>query len=123
MQKTIHRRIFALIALLLLLPILLLPASGIERDESFYEDDYYDPEDDYYDPEYEYGEDSDGAMLLLFWLNYIFYGFLMPAPFLVLGLIFPHVHGLGKPKHWYATAISAGAWMLLAFLLAVVLVL
>lgn len=116
MQKTIHRRIFAMIALLLLLPILSVSASGIDQYESVYEEDFYGPE-------YEYEKDSDDAMLFLFWLNYIFCGFLMPVPFLVLGLIFPHRHGIGKAKYWYATAISAGTWMLLAFLLAIVLVL
>ena len=55
--------------------------------------------------------------LFLFWLFYIFLGFLLPMPFLVLGLIFPHISAMGKPRYWYSVAIAAGAWIALAILL------
>ena len=83
-----------------------------------------------YSEEYEYDRipseenayETEGARIV-FWLLFVFVGYLLPAPFLILGLTLPHSAKRGKPKYWYSVAIVAGVWLCLAFLLMLVLIL
>ncbi len=66
-------------------------------------------------------DDNNSEMpMALFWIPYVLVGFVLPLPFLTLGLIFANVRK--KSKHWYAVVISAGVWMLLAAILMIVLI-
>ncbi|MBO5270742.1 MAG: hypothetical protein J6B77_08145 [Clostridia bacterium] len=58
----------------------------------------------------------------LFWFCYVFLGFLVPIPFIVLGFILPHIAKLGRPKYWYVTAYLGIAWFVLAFVLMFLLI-
>ncbi len=67
-------------------------------------------------------DDNNSEMpMIFFWMPYVFIGFILPLPFLALGLIFANVRK--KSKYWYAVVISAGVWMLLAAILMVILIL
>lgn len=66
-------------------------------------------------------DDNNSEMpMALFWIPYVFVGFVLPLPFLALGLIFANVKK--RSKHWYAVAISAGVWILIAAILMIVLI-
>lgn len=76
----------------------------------------------YYDVEYQW--ESDGlpeVPMVVFWLFFIFVGFLLPIPFLVLGIVFANMQKWGRPQYWYSLTILGGLWMLLSALLAVLL--
>lgn len=73
------------------------------------------------DFEYEIGE-SEPMPIGLFWFCYVFLGFLVPIPFIVLGFILPHIAKLGRPKYWYVTAYLGIAWFVLAFVLMFLLI-
>ena len=80
-----------------------------------------------YAPEYSYEEgdyfvpDPNDDSPLFFWSCYVFLGFLLPTVPLVFGLVLPRREKLGKPTYWYAMAIAAGAWIVLALALMVLL--
>lgn len=66
-------------------------------------------------------DDNNSEMpMALFWIPYVFVGFVLPLPFLALGLVFANVRK--KSKHWYAVVISAGVWILLALILMFILI-
>ena len=65
---------------------------------------------------------SETFTLAMFWIIFILLGLILPIPFLVLGLILPHSKKLKRPKHWYVIAAIAGAWMLFAAILTVILI-
>lgn len=60
--------------------------------------------------------------MTLFWIGFAVLGFLAPIPFLLVGLLLPRSKKLGYPRYWRKLVYIAGAWMALALLLAVILV-
>ncbi|MBO5415767.1 MAG: hypothetical protein J6A83_03980 [Clostridia bacterium] len=83
-------------------------------------------ETDYIDTTYIYEDDisesSETVTLVIFWIAFILLGFVLPIPFLVLGLMIPRAKKLGQPKHWYVIAAIAGAWILFAAITALLLI-
>lgn len=77
---------------------------------------------DYRETVFDY-ENGSAMPIGLFWFCFVFVGLLLPIPFLVLGLILPHLRGLGKPKYWYGMAALGGLWLLVAVVLMIVLLL
>ena len=79
----------------------------------------YEYDDDYDDDSY-----SDDEMPIgLFWFCYVLVAFFAPIPFIVIGLVFPHIRKFGKPKYWYIMAGLGGIWFTLAMLLMILLLL
>ena len=76
---------------------------------------------DEYDPWADVEEEPEIPMAF-FWIVYVFAGFFLPAPFLVIGLLLPRLRGFGKPKYWYVTAVFAALWMVLALVLLLMLI-
>lgn len=60
---------------------------------------------------------------IIFWIFYVLVGFLVPVPFLVLGIVFANVRKWGRPKYWYFLSVFSLLWELFAMLLAIVLIL
>lgn len=60
--------------------------------------------------------------MTLFWIGFAILGFLAPIPFLLLGILLPRSKKLGCPRYWRNLVYIAGAWMALALLLAVMLI-
>lgn len=98
-------------------------------DESLLEAELYSRTDEWendgiwdgsWDDEY-YGDIEDAT--IVFYVLFVFIGYLLPTPFLVLGLTLPHSASRGRPRYWYSTAIIAGVWVVLATLLLIVLIL
>lgn len=58
-----------------------------------------------------------------FWVFYVLNGFLLPIAPLVVGVVTAHSAKRGKPRRWYILSALAGAWMLLATVLALFLAL
>lgn len=77
---------------------------------------------DEYDPWADDEEEEPEIPMSFFWVVYVFSGFFVPAPFLVIGLVLPRMKKLGNPKYWYATAISAALWMILALIIMLMLI-
>lgn len=71
---------------------------------------------------YESGGLGLGIPLALFWILYIFLGFLLPVPLVVLGFVLSGIKALGKPKYWRIPAICAIVWMALALVLMIILI-
>lgn len=65
--------------------------------------------------------DPDDYSPFLFFACYILLGFVLPIVPLVFGLVLPRRTKLGKPTYWYAMAIAAGAWIVLALALLILL--
>lgn len=63
------------------------------------------------------------SAVVIFWFCYILLGFILPLPFIIVGLILPRIKKLGKPKYWYIMSICAGAWLVLCAILLVVILL
>ena len=57
-----------------------------------------------------------------FWIFYSFFGFILPLPFLILGLVLPRSKKFSTPKMWYSLAISAGVWILAALALFILII-
>ncbi len=80
-----------------------------------------------YKPTYSYEEGSllvpspDDYSPFLFFACYILLGFVLPIVPLVFGLVLPRRAKWGKPTYWYAMAIAAGAWIVLALALLILL--
>ena len=51
-----------------------------------------------------------------FWVGFVLFGIILPIPFLLIGLLVPRSEKRGYPKYWYVLAIIAAAWLLLAIL-------
>lgn len=78
--------------------------------------------------EYEYeevytdlGSNETGAKIL-FWIIFIFFGFLVPIAPLIVGFSFACSERRGNPKHWYLVALLSLAWMALSLILAIILI-
>ena len=70
--------------------------------------------------EYEWEDDEwidDDVSAGFFWVMLVLFGFLMPIPFLVIGLVLPNSAKRGYPKYWYVLAVIAVVWMILAAIL------
>ena len=50
-------------------------------------------------------------------------GFVFPLPFLVIGLIFPHIKKFGKPKYWYIMSATSAAWILASTVFTIIVLL
>ena len=77
-------------------------------DDVFVEEDVLDP----YMPVSPFG----------FWFCFILIGFILPIPFLILGLVFPRSEKMGYPKYWYSLSISAGFWILISTIILILVV-
>ena len=70
-------------------------------------------------------EDDDAGWefpIALFWIYFSFLGYVIPLPFLIVGLILPMIKKLGRPKYWYTMAGLAALWMLLAAALMILMI-
>ncbi len=56
----------------------------------------------------------------LFYIALVLLGYVFPLPFLVVGLILPHIKKLGKPKYWYIMSVSSAVWIVCAVALTVI---
>lgn len=99
--------------------------AGVEREIEEAKDEI---EDNY--PEYIWEDDfhmgvvfDPAAAIVLFWICFILVGFILPIPFLVIGLVFPRSKKKGEPKYWYILSMIAGLWLLLATVLLIVILL
>ncbi len=61
------------------------------------------------------------AYPIVFWIFLVFFGFLIPMPLLIVGLVLPHSSKRGYPKYWYRLAICAGVWLVLSIAITVIL--
>lgn len=59
-----------------------------------------------------YSEEEAISLTPIFYVGLIILGFVFPIPFLVIGLIFPHIKKFGKPKYWYIMSATSAAWIL-----------
>ncbi len=59
--------------------------------------------------------------LVLFWIFFVFNGFLLPVVPLVLGLVFANKKKWGKPRRWYLLSILAAVWILIALIIMIVI--
>ncbi len=81
-----------------------------------------------YTIEYTYENDYDDIFgsgdypYAIFWVIFVFLGFIAPIPLLVLGIVLPIVRKKKDGKRWWALAILAGLWLLLAAILGIVLI-
>ena len=62
----------------------------------------------------------DSSSRSAFTTGMVVFGFLIPAPLLMVGLIFPRSAKRGYAKYWYVLAGIAALWMLLSVLLMVI---
>ncbi len=83
--------------------------NGIEDNYPTYV--WEDTVDDIYDMDIFW---DDASAIAVFWVCYVLVGFIMPIPFIVVGLVFPRSKKKGYPKYWYILSIIAGIWLLLA---------
>ena len=112
MKKTIRILSLAL-ALVLTLTALALPtmaAAGSYSDNGNYEDAYYDDTND------------DQVAAVFFWILLILMGNLVTIGLIAVGLILPNVKKLGRPKYWYALAVSGGVWLVIALFIILMLI-
>jgi hypothetical protein len=120
MKKTI--RILSLtLALVLTLTALALPtmaAAGSYSDNGNYDDAYYDEEPGYYYDD----TDDDQVAAVFFWILLILMGNLVPIGLIAVGLILPNIKKLGRPKYWYALAVSGGVWLVIALFIILMLI-
>ncbi len=68
-------------------------------------------------------EYDEGMLIILFWVCFIILGFILPIPFLVIGLVFPRSKKKGEPKYWYVLSAIAGLWIFLAAILLLIILL
>lgn len=61
--------------------------------------------------------------VLSFWACFIIVGLILPVPFFIIGLVFPRVKGMGRPKYWYIVSAIAAVWIIVAILTMVILLL
>jgi hypothetical protein len=59
--------------------------------------------------------------IVIFWIFFIFVGFFLPIPFVVLGVVFANRKKWGYPNYWYTVVATGGLWMLTAGVLFVLL--
>lgn len=76
-----------------------------------------------YIEEVNWNDEPTYQVMVAFWIFYVLIGFLLPVPFLVLGLLLPISQKLGNPRYWYVLAILAALWILLAVMLMLLLIL
>lgn len=74
-----------------------------------------------------YGSDVDSlnkknTAKVLFWIIFVFFGFLVPIAPLAVGIAFARSEKRGNPKHWYLVALLSLAWMALSLILAIILI-
>ena len=69
------------------------------------------------------GEFLSAYGVVIFWICFILLGFILPLPFIIVGLILPRVKKMGKPKYWYLMSVVAGVWLVLSAILLVVILL
>lgn len=99
-------------------------ASEVRKTINSIEDNYptYVWEDSVNDP---YDMDifwDEASAIVAFWVCYVLAGFILPIPFIIVGLVFPRSRKKGYPKYWYILSMIAGLWLVLAaVLLAVIL--
>ena len=70
-----------------------------------------------------FGEIDKATAVVLFWICFIFLGFILPIPFLVIGLVFPRSEKNGRPRYWYILSIISGIWILLSAILLLLIIL
>lgn len=82
----------------------------------------------YRSPSYDWEEDgedfsfADPEISIGFFLGaYILLGFVVPAAFAILGIVFANRKKLGKPDYWYSLTAISGVWILLAAILLAIL--
>lgn len=66
---------------------------------------------------------DEGMLIIVFWVCFIILGFILPVPFLVIGLLFPRSKKKGEPKYWYILAAIAGLWIVLSAILLLIILL
>ena len=76
---------------------------------------------EYEEPDTDFGLDETGAKVL-FWIIFVFFGFLVPIAPLVVGFLFARSEKRGNPKQWYLVALLSLAWMILSLILAIILI-
>ena len=80
--------------------------------ETFVIKGVYDVYGEKIEDDYDFGETSDVGTEILFWVSFIFVGFIVPIIPLAIGLIFPRLKSLGKNRYWYIVAGFAAMWLL-----------
>lgn len=78
--------------------------------------------EDFVETEEDFGESEELAQFF-FWVGFVFLGFLLPIPFLLLGIFLPLSQKLGKPRYWRLLTWLAIAWMALSLLLMILILL
>lgn len=74
------------------------------------------PYDEPFDP-----EKMEKSARIMFWIFFVLIGFLVPVVPLVLGLVIANDKDRGKPKRWYVVSALAGAWILIALIIMIIL--
>lgn len=70
---------------------------------------------------YESDADYETVGLVIFWIFFIFLGYLLPLAPLLVGLLLPQSAKRHRPKRWYALAVFAGLWLLAATVIFIIL--
>lgn len=88
----------------------------------------------YYSPQYNYeayeGEqvspdvdtdyDYTQSTVKIFWITFVFLGYLLPIAPLVIGLIFALGNKMSHPRRWFVVSGLSGAWLLLSIILTII---
>lgn len=86
----------------------------VGQDMNFYPLEYIDAgEEKNFDDTADYFDSARSAFVV----GMVVFGFMIPTPLLIVGLVFPRSAKRGYPKYWYILAGVAALWMALSVLL------
>ena len=86
----------------------------VGQDMNFYPLEYIDAgEEKNFDDTADYFDSARSAFIV----GMVVFGFMIPTPLLIVGLVFPRSAKRGYPKYWYILAGVAALWMALSVLL------
>lgn len=86
----------------------------VGQDMNFYPLEYIDAgEEKNFDDTADYFDSARSAFIV----GMVVFGFMIPTPLLIVGLVFPRSAKRGYPKYWYILAGVAALWMVLSVLL------
>lgn len=90
---------------------------NVEQDATYRPLEYIDAgEEKNFDDTADYFDSARSAFVV----GMVVFGFMIPTPLLIVGLVFPRSAKRGYPKYWYILAGVAALWMVLSVLLMVI---